>query len=248
MSELPDPAAFGDYANWPGREVHGPGGRVGTVVEIYLDDATDRPEWVLVELEEGSRFVPLADGSVEGETIRVAHSASAVTGAPDFGQTKELSQDQERRLYDHYSVPVSEEASDSLLPEPEPERAAEPAAPEAGAVVAPEPAGDAASATPEPEPARTPEAPAPAAAMEPDTSTEPVAALPPEGETSEPENQGPPVPPRPEPVAPTPPPTTPPQSPPRLEAESGGGKPPATIIASAAALAILLLIILRRRS
>ena len=40
MSELPDPDSFGDYADWPGREVHGPGGRLGKVVEIYLDDAT----------------------------------------------------------------------------------------------------------------------------------------------------------------------------------------------------------------
>ena len=53
MSELPDPDSFGDYADWPGREVHGPAGRIGTVREIYLDDATDRPEWVLVDLEEG---------------------------------------------------------------------------------------------------------------------------------------------------------------------------------------------------
>ena len=121
MSELPDPDSFGDYADWPGREVHGPGGRLGKVVEIYLDDATDRPEWVLVELDEGSRFVPLAGGSVEGATIRVAHGTKAVGAAPDFELSKELTQDQERRLYDHYAVPVSEDESDSLLPDPEPE-------------------------------------------------------------------------------------------------------------------------------
>jgi hypothetical protein len=206
MSELPDPDSFGDYADWPGREVHGPGGRIGTVVEIYLDDATDRPEWVLVELEDGSRFVPLAGGSVSGETIQVTHGARAVAGAPDFALTKELSQDQERELYDHYAVAVSEEASDSLLPDPEPE-------------------------------------------PEPTTEPEPVAALPPEGETSEPEDQGPPVPPRPEPVAPPPPPpTTPPLPPPHVHAaQESDGPPPAAVIATAAALAILLLIILRRR-
>ena len=82
MSELPDPDSFGDYADWPGREVHGPAGRIGTVREIYLDDATDRPEWVLVDLEDGARFVPLAGGSVEGEAIKVVHDAGAVTAAP----------------------------------------------------------------------------------------------------------------------------------------------------------------------
>ena len=125
MSELPDPDSFGDYAAWPGREVHGPGGRVGKVVEIYLDDATDRPEWVLIESDAGSRFVPLAAGSVEGETIRVAHGPKAIAAAPDFELSKELTQEQERELYEHYSVPVEEDA-ESVLPAAEPEAAAEP--------------------------------------------------------------------------------------------------------------------------
>ncbi len=148
MSELPDPETFGDYAAWPGREVHGPGGRIGTVVEIYLDDATDRPEWVLVDLEEGSRFVPLANGSVAGETIRVAHGAAAVGRAPDFALSKELTQEQERELYDHYAVPVSEDESDSLLPDPEaePEPTPEPE-PTQPLAAAPDP-----TPTPEPEP------------------------------------------------------------------------------------------------
>jgi hypothetical protein len=248
MSELPDPDSFGEYADWPGREVHGPGGRIGTVVEIYLDDATDRPEWVLVELSDGSRFVPLAGGSVSGETIRVAHGERAVAGAPDFALTKELTQDQERELYDHYAVPVSEDESDSLLPDPEPEPSPEPTpTPEAAPVVAaavPEPAPEpepAPTPAPEPEPAPTPE---PVAEPVTEPVTEPVAALPPEGETSEPEDQGPPVPPRPEPVAPPPP---PPPPPPPHAAPASEGPPPAAVIASAAALAILLLILLRRR-
>src|SRR3954453_710548 len=124
MSELPDPQTFGDYSAWPGREVQGPGGHIGDVREIYLDDATDRPEWVLVDLDEGFRFVPLGGSRVEGETIVVVHGASAVKDAPDFELTKELSQDQERELYDHYGVGVSEAASESLLPETEAEPAA----------------------------------------------------------------------------------------------------------------------------
>src|SRR5215218_2950160 len=125
MSQLPDPETFGDYSRWPGREVQGPGGRIGDVREIYLDDATDRPEWVLVEFEEGSRFVPLGGATVEGETIRVVHDASAVRAAPDFQLSKELTQDQERELYDHYDVAVSEAASESLLPAAEAEAGGE---------------------------------------------------------------------------------------------------------------------------
>jgi len=76
----------------------------------------------------------------------------------------------------------------------------------------------------------------------------PIAALPPEGETSEPVNAGPPVPPRPEPVAPPkPPPASPPPPPPFMEAQQDDGPSQTAVLAGAAALAILLLIILRRR-
>ena len=46
--------------------------------------------------------------------------------APDFALSKELSQEQERQLYDHYDIAVSEEASDTLLPEAEPDATPEP--------------------------------------------------------------------------------------------------------------------------
>jgi hypothetical protein len=221
MSELPDPETFGDYGAWPGRAVQGPGGRIGAVHEIYLDDATNRPEWVLVDLEVGMRFVPLAGAKVEGDAIVVAHAPRAVQGAPDFELSKELSQDQERQLYDHYDVPVSEDESSSLLPDPEAEPEPEPA---------PEPA-----AKPEPEPV-----------AEPEPAAEPVAALPPEGETSEPKDQGPMIPPRPEPVAP-PRAAQPPPPPPSTEGQGSAGPPPAVVLGGVAAALVLLLFILRRR-
>jgi MYXO-CTERM domain-containing protein len=227
MSELPESDTFGDYGKWPGRDVLDPTGhRLGEVREIYLDDATDRPEWVLVETEGGSRFVPLAGAAVEGEKIRVVHLADAVTAAPTLEPSKELSQDEERRLYDHYDVKVSEEASDSLIPDPE-----QPA-PETPAAAEPEPEPPA----PEPEPKPEPAPPEP----EPEPEPEPIAALPPEGETSEPEDQGPMVPPRPEPVAPPP-------SPPPPQPSGGDGPPPAVVVGAALAALLALLLIIRSR-
>ena len=180
MSELPDPDSFGNYADWPGREVHGTGGRIGTVVEIYLDDATDRPEWVLVDLDEGSRFVPLAGGSVDGQTIRVAHGSATVERAPDLALAKELTQEQERQLYDHYAVSVSEEASDSLLPDPDPNPEPEPSRdpepePTQPLAAAPEP-----TPTPEPEPtpAPTPVVPVTEPVTEPAETTTPTRRAP----------------------------------------------------------------------
>jgi hypothetical protein len=247
MSELPERRDFGDYAQWPGRDVLDAGGdRLGTVREIYLDDATDLPEWVLVELEEDdARFVPLADATVQEQSIRVAHAAAAVRAAPSVGTGKELSQDHERELYAHYEVPVSEDDSESVLPVLE--GTPEPAEPEPAAA-APEP--EPAAAAPEPEPVAVPE---PITEPEPEPAPEPVAELPSPGETAEPELEGPPEPPRPEPVAPAPPPrpaSPPPPPPPHHhvpEPDAGSSGPPVPAIAGAAVLALLILLILRSR-
>src|SRR4051794_7916065 len=118
MSELPHERLFGDYGDWPGRDVLDAGGdRLGGVREIYLDRETGRPEWVLVEVEgDQARFVPLADASVEPTAIRVAHPASMVHAAPTIGPEAQIDNEQERRLYEHYGIAYSEEASDSGLP------------------------------------------------------------------------------------------------------------------------------------
>src|SRR5919204_5743479 len=83
MADLPSEREFGDYASWPGRQVLDPSGeRVGAVREIYLDRETHEPEWVLVAVDGGDeRFVPLADASVEGDAIRVAHRRETVVAA-----------------------------------------------------------------------------------------------------------------------------------------------------------------------
>ncbi|MGH2968949.1 MAG: PRC-barrel domain-containing protein, partial [Solirubrobacteraceae bacterium] len=121
MTELPEREDFGDYGQWPGRAVLDPSGRrLGDVREIYLDDATDRPEWVLVEIgDEGRRFVPLAGATVEGEAIRVMPASERVEAAPSLEAHTELTRAEERRLYDHYGLRSSDEESDSLLPDSE---------------------------------------------------------------------------------------------------------------------------------
>ena len=75
--QLPTQSQFGDYSDWPGRDVlDASGQRLGGVREIYLDRETGQPEWVLVDLDDSeARFVPLANAEVESRSIRVAHAA-----------------------------------------------------------------------------------------------------------------------------------------------------------------------------
>src|SRR3954464_11099161 len=115
MAQLPSQSSFGDYAEWPGRDVLDSGGeRLGGVREIYLDRETGRPEWVLVDVDHAdARFVPLADASVESSTIRVAHAATTVRNAPGIGTEPRIDQSEERRLYAHYGLGYSTEDSGS---------------------------------------------------------------------------------------------------------------------------------------
>ena len=120
MADLPNRQDFGDYGDWPGRAVlDSSGERLGEVREIYLDQSTARPEWVLVRVEGGGRFVPLAGASVEGDSLRVAFAHEQVRSAPDFGGDKRIDQDEERTLYGHYGVAYSESDSSSGLPDPD---------------------------------------------------------------------------------------------------------------------------------
>src|SRR5215213_4099929 len=122
MAQLPSESLFGDYAEWPGRDVLDSGGeRLGDVREIYLDRETGAPEWVLVDVDgDEARFVPLADAAVESWTIRVAHSASQIRNAPGIGAEPRIDQTEERRLYAHYGLGYSEDDSGSGLPTDDP--------------------------------------------------------------------------------------------------------------------------------
>jgi PRC-barrel domain protein len=128
MAQLPSQSQFGDYGEWPGRDVLDSGGeRLGGVREIYLDRETGRPEWVLVDVDSDvARFVPLADASVESSTIRVAHTAESIRKAPGIGAEPRIDQSEERRLYDHYGLGYVEGDSGSGPPPEDEPRASGP--------------------------------------------------------------------------------------------------------------------------
>jgi hypothetical protein len=118
VADLPTQSDFHDFEAWTGRDVLAPGGdRLGAVDQIFLDEATGTPEWVLVSLDDGAAFVPLAGATVEERSIRVEQDAERVQAAPrpDAGET--LSVADEKRLYEHYGLEYSQEESSTVLPE-----------------------------------------------------------------------------------------------------------------------------------
>jgi sporulation protein YlmC with PRC-barrel domain len=91
------------------RVVDSQGTKVGTVDEVYLDDATGEPEWAAVRTGFFGRdtFVPLATGEFVDDTLHIPYDKALVKDAPDFGVSRHLSAEQERQLYRHYGIEVS---------------------------------------------------------------------------------------------------------------------------------------------
>ena len=118
MADLPTQRDFDDFGAWSGRDVVGPDDeRLGAVDLIFLDEATRVPEWVLVRLDDGAAFVPLAGASVEERSIRVAQARERIEAAPQVEVGDTLSVGDEKRLYEHYGLDYSREASSTVLPE-----------------------------------------------------------------------------------------------------------------------------------
>jgi sporulation protein YlmC with PRC-barrel domain len=106
---------------WRGYElIDRDGERIGTIREIYLDQQTNQPEWATVKtglFGTQQTFVPIRDATSEGEIVRVPFEKGHVKDAPSVDPDKELSQAEERELYEHYGVDYSRGRSASQLPE-----------------------------------------------------------------------------------------------------------------------------------
>ncbi|WP_329035344.1 PRC-barrel domain-containing protein [Streptomyces sp. NBC_00178] len=82
------------------------GAKIGTVDEVYLDDATGVPEWAAVRTGLFTRdaFVPLEPSELVDGTLVIPFDRALIRDAPDFGVGRHLSPEQELQLYRHYGL------------------------------------------------------------------------------------------------------------------------------------------------
>jgi uncharacterized protein (TIGR02271 family) len=110
-----------ELAGWIGHTlVDDSGNRIGKIVDLYTDEATDQPEWIAVNigrLGSNINFVPLAGATPSGDDLRVPYTNDQVKGAPTATPDGQLSQAEEARLYRHYGMDYNEDRSPSGLPE-----------------------------------------------------------------------------------------------------------------------------------
>lgn len=96
------------------------GEKIGKIGQLYLDDETGRPEWVTATtgLFGGAEtFIPLAQASLENESIVVPYDKDTVKGAPRMDDAEgHLGKDQEAGLYEYYGLAYAGGADDSQLP------------------------------------------------------------------------------------------------------------------------------------
>jgi hypothetical protein len=81
--------------------------KIGEVVDIYLDNETDRPEWAVVRtglFGLRSTFVPLAEAREVGDELQVPHQRTLVKQAPNIEPDGQLSEAEEAELYRHYGL------------------------------------------------------------------------------------------------------------------------------------------------
>jgi hypothetical protein len=85
------------------------GTKLGTVDEVYLDDATGVPEWAAIRTGLFTRdaFVPLAPSELVEGCLHVPFDRTLIKDAPDFGVGRHLSPEQELQLYHHYGLDIT---------------------------------------------------------------------------------------------------------------------------------------------
>ena len=112
-----------DAYQWHGRTMIGSDGeKLGKISEIYEDPQTGKPEWATVSsglFGSKSNFVPLAGASADGEDVRAQVTKDQVKDAPGVENDGELSEQEERHLFEHYNVPYTTDGSTTAQGQPD---------------------------------------------------------------------------------------------------------------------------------
>lgn len=90
------------------------GERIGKIDELYYDQDGGQPEWALVNtglFGTKKTFVPIKNATSQGEDLQVPVDKAQVKDAPRIDTDRDLSEAEERELFEHYGVPYTTEGS-----------------------------------------------------------------------------------------------------------------------------------------
>ena len=97
-----------ELSAWVGKDVFSrDGAPIGTIVDVYVDDQTEEPEWLAVAGQDaapGLSFVPVPGITQEAGRLVAPYDRAAVNSAPHVSTGDTLSAEEEERLYRHYGL------------------------------------------------------------------------------------------------------------------------------------------------
>jgi uncharacterized protein (TIGR02271 family) len=101
MTNFSDPSTMiGKHA------VDSAGDKIGTIEQVYLNDASGQPEWVTVKTGLfGSKesFAPLQGATDHGNDVQLAVTKDVIKGAPNVDNDGHTSDDEQKALWDYYA-------------------------------------------------------------------------------------------------------------------------------------------------
>ena len=97
-----------EIRDWPGQSLVGSGDdKLGTIDQVYLDRQTGEPTFASVKtglFGSKSSLVPIGSARSSDGDVHVPFSKDQVKDAPNVDDDEELSEAEERRLYEHYGI------------------------------------------------------------------------------------------------------------------------------------------------
>ncbi len=90
-----------------GNVVTSAGEKIGSIGQVYLDDATGEPTWITAKtglFGTSESFIPLEGANVEGSDVRVNYDKDTVKDAPRTDADGDLSPEEEQTLYSYYGL------------------------------------------------------------------------------------------------------------------------------------------------
>src|SRR3954449_10460584 len=95
------------------------GDKIGKVGQLFLDDETQRPEFITVNtglFGTNETFIPVADAELSGDRLTIPFDKDRVKDAPNVAADGgHLDRDEEQRLYEYYGLSYSGRSSDTGL-------------------------------------------------------------------------------------------------------------------------------------
>jgi hypothetical protein len=97
-----------DVDTWDGETLlTNDGDRIGQIEGIYLDGDTDEPAWLAVKtgtLGSAVSLVPVQGATPANDGVAVPYDKKLIKDAPTFKPDDEISDEDSRALYEHYSI------------------------------------------------------------------------------------------------------------------------------------------------